>query len=65
MCDPLPENRPDAASAYSHWIALTKPDVDTIKTDAPEKELAKMYQYSPVYSMVSAAVPIEVKFAKM
>lgn len=36
-----------------------------IKTDAPEKELAEMYHYSPVYSMVSAAVPIEVKIIKI
>lgn len=36
-----------------------------IKSDAPVKELEEMYHFSPVYSMVSAAVPIEVKISKI
>lgn len=38
--------------------------VFTIDTDAPEEELHEFYKFSPVYSMVSKAVPIEVTFKK-
>jgi uncharacterized OsmC-like protein len=35
-----------------------------VTSDAPIEELEKFYQFSPVYSMVSQAVPIEVTFVK-
>jgi uncharacterized OsmC-like protein len=35
-----------------------------LKTDAPEEKIAAFYKFSPVYSMVSAAVPIEVQILK-
>lgn len=35
-----------------------------VKTDAPKGEIAEFYKFSPVYAMVSAAVPIEVKIEK-
>jgi len=36
-----------------------------VNTDATEEEIAQLYQFSPVYSMVSASVPIEVKVIKV
>ncbi|GAB4192336.1 MAG: OsmC family protein [Simkaniaceae bacterium] len=36
-----------------------------VKTDATEEEIAELYQFSPVYSMVSKSVPIEVKIVKI
>lgn len=50
----------DVPKGYQNIKATFK-----IKTDAPEEELAEMYHYSPVYSMLSASVPIEVKISKI
>ena len=36
-----------------------------VKTDATENEIAKLYHFSPVYSMLSRAVPIHVKVEKI
>ena len=36
-----------------------------IKTDASVEEIAKYYTFSPVYSMISKAVPIEVNIKKV
>jgi len=36
-----------------------------VKTDAPVEQLEGFYKFSPVYSMVSQAVPIEVKLEKV
>jgi len=35
-----------------------------IKTDATVEQIAELYQFSPVYSMVSKAVPVEVNITK-
>ncbi len=35
-----------------------------VKTDASEDEIAQFYHYSPVYSMISPTVSIEVKIVK-
>ncbi|MCC5832292.1 MAG: OsmC family protein [Chlamydiales bacterium] len=35
-----------------------------VKTDASVKEIEELYKFSPVYSMVSKSVPIEVKIVK-
>ena len=35
-----------------------------VKTDASNEEISALYQFSPVYSMVSKSVPIEVKIVK-
>ncbi|MCE5319127.1 MAG: OsmC family protein [Parachlamydia sp.] len=50
----------DVPMGYQKIVAEFK-----VKSDAPEKELVDMYHYSPVYSMVSPAVPIEVKITKI
>lgn len=36
-----------------------------IKTDASETDISEFYEFSPVYSMLSASVPITVKIVKV
>ena len=51
---------PDVPKGYQKIRATFR-----IKTDASEEEIAELYHFSPVYSMVSPTVPIEVNIVKV